>query len=144
MCTRSLCTLGITWLRSWYGSVVMDMGCFISLKELAIESQTDLALCMLHCITLSLLRLKLTLFVEELLQGTAFVRCVEVTGVEHGVNDCLSEWFDATVLPVLFVILDGDLLSDVVLVDLDLVLEWVLFGLGEQDGCLLGTEPSAT
>ena len=57
----------------------MKMGCFITLNlnELAIESQADLALCRLHCITLSLLRLNPTFFVEGFLLGTAVVRCVE-------------------------------------------------------------------
>ena len=46
--------------------------------------------------------------------------------------------------PVLLVVLDDGLLSVVELVDWDLVLEWVLVSLGEQDGWLFGTEPGAT
>ena len=58
----------------------------------------------------------------------------------------MSEWLDATVPPILLVILDEGLLSVFELVGLDCVLECVMVGLGPrgQDGWCLGTEPGAT
>ena len=60
----------------------------------------------------------------------------------------LIEWLDATVPPILLVILllDESLLSVFELVGLDYVLECVMVGLGPkgQDGWCLGTEPGAT